>query len=147
MTLYTKLETLTKPSREVDAEIALRFGWQKIDLPFSNINGATEVTEMWLPSDIDDETRGFLEDEIKEDCAVKGWSLLGSCPAYTSDLNAVIDLVEREIPRACTFLDNEDETWGGEPIWNATTHTHKASHTIPAVALLMALMDAKGFKQ
>lgn len=134
MTLYETLQALTGPNREVDARIAMLFEPEGEDGTYFRAPFISEIRD-----------KDCVDGQYWK-CAISGRSLR-TAPKYTADLNAVIDLVEREIPRACTFLDNEDETWDGEPIWNATTHTHKASHTIPAVALLMALMDAKGFKQ
>ena len=133
MKIYKTLQALTEPSREVDARIAMLFEPEG--------EGGTYFRAPFI-SEIRD--KDCVHGQYWK-CAISGRSLR-TAPEYTASLNAVIELIEREIPGACTFLDNEDEGWDGEPIWNATTYTHKARHTIPAVALLMALMDAKGFK-
>lgn len=144
MTLRNKLRTLTAPSRDVDAEIAVMFGWQKIDLPFTNINGATEVTIMWLPPDCDDEDRGETERAIRIDCALKGYSNWGHHPRFTKSLDAIVDLVEREMPGcfwAVNAMDRQNNRYIAEV--GDKLDDAGAEHSLRAVALLLALLEAK----
>lgn len=95
MTLYTTLEALTEPSREVDAEISLAVSW---------------------------------------------------VAAYTSDLNAVIELIERELPGyGWRLTDGFHEFVEGilfPP--DAFEPDIICKHKLPAVALLMAFFKARG---
>lgn len=101
MTLYTTLEALTEPSREVDAEI------------YALTPSGSQLTQ-------------HKRAEI--------------APAYTSDLNAVIELIEREVGPVWDMLRDEDGCWGA--LWSPSDY--RARHTLPAVALLMAFFKARG---
>jgi len=116
MTIRDKLKALTAPCREADAEIAVMFGWAK-DKPC---------------------------DQWKNSLAI--WSYGGKWyrdpPRFTASLDATVALVEREMPgkrwsvvcygnndTTATIGDSADDAW--------------AEHTFPAVALQLALLDAK----
>jgi hypothetical protein len=103
MTLQERLRDLTKPCREVDAEIAKAFG-----------------------------KTAFVKSPYKSSCC--------ECPHYTSSLDATVELVEREMPGNWDVIRlHPYNTYSG-----AIQGKHHSEHTIPAVALLLALVDAKG---
>jgi len=60
--------------------------------------------------------------------------------AYTSDLNAVIELIEREIGPAWEMQRDGNGCWAtiGHQDYN------EERHTLPAIALLLALFKARG---
>lgn len=108
MTIRDKLNALTAPCREVDAEIAEALTgkaciWSRPICGYRFADGGAEV------------------------------------PHYTASLNATVELVEREMP----------ETW--DVMYLRTFDTYSATikrdydgeHKLPAVALLLALLDAK----
>jgi hypothetical protein len=109
MTLQERLRDLTKPCREVDAEIAKAFG-----------------------------KTAFVKSPYKSSCC--------ECPHYTDSLDATVDLIEREMPEAEVCLNIYGMAFamvynGGGPSKEVEHH-----HTIPAVALLLALLYAKGIE-
>jgi len=117
MTIRDKLKALTAPCREADAEIAVMFGWAK-DKPC---------------------------DQWKDSLAI--WSYGGKWyrdpPRFTASLDATVALVEREMP---------GKNWSVVRYENRTTIAclgegdrviADGRHTFPAVALQLALLDAK----
>jgi hypothetical protein len=67
-------------------------------------------------------------------------------PHYTDSLDATVDLIEREMPEAEVCLNIYGMAFamvynGGGPSKEVEHH-----HTIPAVALLLALLEAKGIE-
>ena len=114
MTLRNKLQTLTGPCREVDAEIAVMF----------------EPNKRWVYDPMDEHgPRNFS-------------------PYYTASLDATVELVERELPKLPEWIELEwtlQAAPGG--YWACAGHEYStesgALHKLPAVALLLALLDAK----
>lgn len=69
------------------------------------------------------------------------------CPHYTASLDATVALVERELPDAeCDLSLYKGSASASVYVGGGQSQETMHHHTIPAVALLMALMDAKGFK-
>lgn len=111
--LIKRLKEAPGPSRELDAEIADLFG----------------VAVYLMPTEFDT-----------------------TAPAYTSDLNAVIALIEEKLPGVQWSLDLDEPD---EPVrysaglmlvpprcdWVESWRID-ASHSIPAIALLIALLEA-----
>jgi hypothetical protein len=124
MTLQERLRALTKPCRKVDAGIAIQFdGWK---IPSSHPGGLCDPS---TPNHV----------------SFGGW------PHYTASLDAVVELVEREMPGVSWSVGDagphvpgysaeirEDAPEDGDR-WRT-----KAQYSdIPAVALLLALIEAK----
>lgn len=115
--LITKLEGLTEPCRECDEEVARLDGW---------------ITE-----------------EIREvgrfpfTVWVRNNFQTIAPPAYTASVDAVLELIERELPGAYTFLHNELEEGEEAPLWTGYSFGHEGRHPLPAVALLIAFLRAK----
>ena len=131
-----KLAALTAPSREVDAEIAVLFR----DCP--KIGGDPDhwlmrnfPPEAWRPYG-----KGCVAVGEGKNC------VNFTSAKFTASLDAAVELVEREMP------DLPEPEWslttapGG--YWACVGHEYStqsgARHTLPAVALLLALLDAKG---
>ena len=120
MTLYDKLKALTAPCREADAEIA---------------EALTGKACIWS----------------RPICGYRFADGGAEVPHYTASLDAAVELVEREMPEAEVGLEGQ---WLGQPGWigwiNRSQRDPKANgcgkHTLPAVALLLALVDAKGIE-
>lgn len=114
MTLRDKLKALTGPCREVDAEIAVMF----------------EPGKKWVCDPMDERgPRNFS-------------------PNYTASLDATVELVEREMPNLPHLIEPEwslQTAPGG--YWACVGHEYStesgALHKLPAVALLLALLEAK----
>lgn len=123
MPLRDKLKALTAPCREVDAEIACAMTASN-EWPILSRN--KQPKPMNKEGLIVGVTQGGTIGHIK-------------APHYTASLDATVDLVEREMP----------ETW--DVMYLRTFDTYSATikrdydgeHKLPAVALLLALLDAK----
>ena len=136
MTLYETLEALTEPSREVDARIAMLC---EPDGEEGTYHRAPFISEI---SDKDCVHGQYWK------CAISGRSLR-TAPEYTADINAVIGLVEREVPGWNIQLWKFNA--GPERRCRATLSRlpltkgyADAGHALPAVALLMAFVKARG---
>jgi hypothetical protein len=112
MTLRNKLQALTAPCREADAEIAEALTgkaciWSRPICGYRFADGGAEV------------------------------------PHYTATLDATVDLVEREMPgknwSVVRFEDSDTITTIGD----GDRVIADGKHTLPAVALLLALLEAK----
>lgn len=67
---------------------------------------------------------------------------IDAIPRYTASLDAVVELVEREMSGNWDVIRlHPYNTYSG-----AIQGKHHSEHTIPAVALLLALVDAKGIE-
>ena len=116
MTLRYKLQALTAPCREVDAEIAKAFDFYEHEIGKRHVrlSDGTWRSETWRP-----------------------------VPKFTASLDAAVELVERELPEAEVSLNIYGMSFamvynGGGPSKEVEHH-----HTLPAVAVLLALLDAK----
>lgn len=136
MTLRYKLQALTAPCREVDAEIAVMFR----DCP--KIGGDPDhwlmrnfPPEAWRPYG-----KGCVAVGTGKDC------VNFTSAKFTASLDATVELIERELPYAEVCLNIYGMAFamvynGGGPSKEVEHH-----HTIPAVALLLALLDTKGIE-
>lgn len=142
MTLRDKLRALTAPCREVDARLHIQLN---PTMPFMVDPGSVRHKRPAECKPVGEVGfSGFDEN---------GWRAIADtieAPRYTASLDATVELLEREIPG-----------------WNITvwkynvgpesgiTHVRlsklpffiglsEATHKLPAVALLLALLDAKG---
>jgi hypothetical protein len=136
MALREKLKALTAPSREVDAEIAVMFR----DCPKTRNN-----PDHWL-------MRNFPPDAWRP---LPGTALVAvgegksavnfTSDKYTASLDATVELVERELPKVIEPEWSLETAPGG--YWACFGHERctqsGALHTLPAVALLLALLEAK----
>jgi len=133
MTLRDKLAALTAPCREADAEIAVML--QVLPANLQHIDdGLTVHPDTACPH--------LIEIQTAEGGYVGGFAAI----SFTASLDATVKLVERELPGAYTFLHNELGEGEDGPIWTGYTFGHDGRHTLPAVALLLALVDAKGIE-
>ena len=130
MTLRDKMKALTAPCREVDAEIAVMFR----DCPKTRNN-----PDHWL-------MRNFPPDAWRP---LPGTALVAvgegksavnfTSDKYTASLDATVELVEREMPGVrCGWERIHSEYWAF-----VGQGKEAEAHTLPAVALLLALLDAK----
>lgn len=80
----------------------------------------------------------FVKSPYKSSCC--------KCPRYTASLDATVELVEREAPGWWWLLERiGGEHWayaGGDIGYSEA----KGKHKLPAVALLLALLDARGIE-
>jgi hypothetical protein len=122
MTLQERLRDLTAPCRDADAEI-----FNKMFLHTGA--HAVRVGGEWLV-----DTQGTEH---------------GICiPHYTASLDAAIELVERELPSLLEpewSLENTDYGYWA-CVGNEYSTVSGQAHTLPAVALLLALIEAKGIE-
>lgn len=117
-TLREKLQALSEPSREVDAELFL------ILTPPSD--GAWRV-----------QRPGWLTNDDREGSAQ--W-----CPHFTASIDAALALVERMLPGWQWLVGrNEIEPKGTCYLLHARKHSYGSAPT-PALAILLALLDAIG---
>jgi uncharacterized membrane protein len=118
MTLRDKLAALTAPCAFTDELVAYAAGW--------TLEEDEQRRAWWVPPG---------EDVSEDEC--KLWP-----PAYTASLDAAIELVEREMPGAFWAVNmmDADTRWY---IAEVGDRVAKSEHTLPAVALLLALLEAK----
>lgn len=130
MTLRDKLKTLTAPCRKVDAEIAVMFR----DCP--KIGGDPDH---WLMRNFPPEAwrsygKGCVAVGTGKDC------VNFTSAKFTASLDAVVELVEREV--AQRYWGVERDLKG----YVACLPPARVLHTLPAVALLLAPLEAKGIE-
>lgn len=122
MTLRDKLAALTAPCPSTDELVAYEAGW--------TLEEDEGRRAWWVPPG---------KDVSEDDC--KLWP-----PAYTSSLDATVELVERELTKVVEPEWSLTTAPGG--YWACVGHEYStqsgARHTLPAVAMLLALLDAKG---
>lgn len=116
MTTRDKLKALTAPCRGVDWEIARAFDFYDRE---------TSKRQVRLP---DGTWRG------------ETWKLV---PHFTASLDAVVELIEREMPEAEVLLNIYGMAFAMVYNGGGPSKEVEHNHTLPAVALLMALLDAK----
>ena len=135
MTLRDKLKALTAPCREVDAEIAVMFR----DCP--KVGGDPDH---WLMRNFPPEAwrsygKGCVAVGTGKDC------VNFTSSKFTASLDATVDLVERELTKVIEPEWSLETAPGG--YWACFGHERctqsGALHKLPAVALLLALLDAK----
>lgn len=133
MTLYETLKTLTEPSREVDARISCA------------LTGENE----WPILSKDKQPAPMNKDGLIVGPTKSGTIGHISAPPITKDLNAVIELIEREMPGYGWRMTGGFHVFTEGILFPPGDFEPDiiGKHALPAVALLMALMDAKGFKQ
>ena len=132
MTLRDKLQALTAPCREVDAEIAVMFR----DCP--KIGGDPDH---WLMRNFPPtEWRPYGKGQV---AVGNGRNAVNFTSAkFTSSLDATVKLVERKMPGVrCGWERIHSEYWAF-----VGQGQEAEAHTLPAVALLLALLDAKGIE-
>jgi hypothetical protein len=130
MTLRNKLQALTAPSREVDAEIAVMF--QVPPVLMRHVDGLT----------VHPDGPHLIEVRTANGSDLGGFAAI----PFTSSLDAAVELVERELP---------GKNWSVVRYENRTTIAclgegdrviADGRHSLPAVALLLALLEAKGIE-
>lgn len=136
MTLRDKLAALTAPCRELDAEIAVMFR----DCP--KIGGDPDH---WLMRNFPPEAwhsygKGCVAVGEGKNC------VNFTSAKFTASLDATVELVEREMPGWWWLVERiGGKHWayaGGDIGYSEANGKHK----LPAVALLLALLDAKGIE-
>ena len=123
--LLSRLQILTEPSREIDAQIALANGWRQLK------------RNLWFkPADANNYSQSFEEP-----------------PHYTGSLDAVEPLAAEFYYLFAKGKTRPDEPLYGVHLYRAdgrqrqSFRSHailaKAEHDLPSVALLIAIMKAK----
>lgn len=79
----------------------------------------------------------FVKSPYKSSCC--------ECPHYTANINTVVELVERALPLGVWGAHRE--TFGYVSFVEAHGRNWVKRHKLPAVALLLALIEAKGIEQ
>ena len=133
MTLRDKLAALTTPCREVDARIRNifvgDFAYCDAFYTCSNYPECSDGYGCGVEWGMSDERTSYPKD----------WREDERLPHYTASLDATVELVEREMPGNWDVIRlHIYNTYSG-----AIQGKHHSEHTIPAVALLLALLDAK----
>lgn len=135
MNTYETLQTLTGPNREVDALIAMLFEPESEDGTYFRAPFISEISD-----------KDCVDGQYWK-CAISGRSLR-TAPEYTANLNTVIELIKREMPGYGWRMTGGFHVFTEGILFPPGDFEPDiiGKHDLPAVALLMALMAAKGFK-
>lgn len=140
--LIAALEKADAPSRELDAEIAVAFGWGRQSSHYLNINGATESHTLWLRPGSTSKDLGELIDEMREAGATNALMPDSLPPRYTSSIDAALSLV----PEGWRFVRFEHPR-SDEPCLAALVAPDgfaKGKAQTPAIAIVIACLRAQG---
>ena len=140
MTLQERLRALTAPCREVDARFYIS---RNPEQPFMVHPGSVRYKK---PAEYEPlgqvDFTGFN---------ATGWETIADtvgAPHYTASLDAAVELVERELPSLYEpewSLENTDYGYWA-CVGNEYSTVSGQAHSIPAVALLLALIESKGLE-
>lgn len=140
--IQTRIRNATGPDRELDADIALIFGnWQKTVLPVLNMNGSTEVTTVWHPTEWSardwwDENAYRLEMGDGEQ----------DLPRVTASLDACVALMAAVLPGWTRAVDATAPEYGIDVELFApgmgSSVGHKETHDLEMHATLLAIFSA-----
>ena len=90
----TNLATRIENNSVDNSDIAIYFGWTKVDTWFRNANGCSEGCHVWLaPGQSLEEFR--KENNLNDDQWGDDWP---EYPKYLDSMNAAIDLLEAKLP-------------------------------------------------
>lgn len=137
--ISTKLEQATAGSREADAEIAVAVGWRLEKFNCQNINGATEIGELWFSPHDCDEAINESKQEYRDLVRVNHWPTENGLPDFSTSLDAAMTLV----PEGWCFQIDESGWALVERKGAADACWHNARAATPALALCAASIRAQ----
>jgi hypothetical protein len=150
--LAERVEALTRPDREVDAEVALAFGYVRDEFCCTNINGSSERGLLWFPPYFTADDKAGAISEYRSSVAANFWPE-SDPPAFTASLDAAMSLVpEGWLPAVQAFARGNEckpayhrgtlRRWTRNEQGDVSFEKLHGIATTPALALVAAALRA-----